>query len=81
MIDQVEAAWKLCDWDVLRDIVGSCGDNKSLPWSVGLGKLILAAKDKQQDTFNETMKTLKKVRLLSPVSSLKCFHRNPTIIS
>lgn len=58
---KVEAAWKLCNWDLLRDIVGSCKDSPSLPWGVGVGKVILAAKDKQVETFHDTMKTLKKV--------------------
>ena len=58
----MEAAWKLCNWDLLRDIVGSCQEYSSLPWGVGVGKVILAAKDKQQDTFYDTMKNLKKVQ-------------------
>lgn len=60
---QVEAAWKLGNWDVLREIV-NCQDSSSQSWSMGIGKLLLAAKDKQQTEFNLTMNQLKMVGML-----------------
>lgn len=60
---QVEAAWKLGNWDLLRDLLTQQDSVSSKSWEVGVGKLILAAKDRHVADFSDTMKRLKKVIL------------------
>ncbi|RXM36849.1 Serine/threonine-protein kinase ATR [Acipenser ruthenus] len=54
---RVEAAWKLSQWDLVEDYVAS--DQKSSNWSVRLGQLLLAAKQKDAETFYEKLKVVR----------------------
>ena len=48
------------NWDILRDMIAGQDSSVQL-WGVGVGKLLLAARDRQQDDFDSIMKQLKKV--------------------
>ncbi|XP_041120696.1 serine/threonine-protein kinase ATR-like [Polyodon spathula] len=54
---RVEAAWKLSQWDLVEDYLAS--DQKSSNWSVRLGQLLLAAKQKDAETFYEKLKVVR----------------------
>ncbi|MGH0146107.1 UNVERIFIED_CONTAM: hypothetical protein FKN15_045088 [Acipenser sinensis] len=54
---RVEAAWKLSQWDLVGEYLAS--DQKSSKWSVRLGQLLLAAKQKDAETFYEKLKVVR----------------------
>ncbi|XP_074649776.1 serine/threonine-protein kinase ATR-like [Tubulanus polymorphus] len=63
---RVEAAWKLAKWDDLQKFTAQETGNSN--WGVGLGKILLAAKNKKENDF---FKELEAVRLeqMGPLSA------------
>ncbi|XP_077477545.1 serine/threonine-protein kinase ATR [Stigmatopora argus] len=63
---RVEAAWKLGKWDLLEDYLSS--DLQSRTWGMQLGQLLLAAKKKDDASFFEKLKLIRKEQVV-PLST------------
>ena len=63
---RIEAAWRLGQWDKLQQYVGS--ETTSASWNTGLGKLLLAAKVKDEDAFCGQLNILR-LEEMAPLSA------------
>ncbi|XP_022100883.1 serine/threonine-protein kinase ATR-like [Acanthaster planci] len=64
---RVEACWKLAKWDTLETHLKMETRNTS-DWNVGLGKILLAAKQKNEDEFKRQLKVVRSA-LMGPLSA------------
>ncbi|XP_077988664.1 serine/threonine-protein kinase ATR-like [Glandiceps talaboti] len=64
---RVESSWKLGKWDSLDSyITKETGNSKN--WNVGLGKILLAAKNRDEDDFNKHLKIMRSEQM-GPLSA------------
>jgi len=63
---RIEAAWRLGQWEKLQQHVGS--ETTSVSWNTGLGKLLLAAKVKDEAAFSSQLNILR-LEEMAPLSA------------
>ncbi|XP_038072304.1 serine/threonine-protein kinase ATR-like [Patiria miniata] len=64
---RVEACWKLAKWDTLETYLKTETRNTT-DWNVGLGKILLASKQKNEDEFERQLKIVRSA-LMGPLSA------------
>jgi len=63
---RIESAWRLGEWKKLEQYIGT--ETTTVNWNVGLGKLLLAAKVKDDAAFSSQLDVLR-LELMAPLSA------------
>jgi len=63
---RIESAWRLGQWEKLQQYVGS--ETTNVTWNMGLGKLLLAAKVKDEGAFSSQLNMLR-LEEMAPLSA------------